>query len=243
MRVARDRIRGVDSGEVAAEAWRDDGGTAPRGIDVKPQLLRLAETCQIRKGIDHAGCRGADRPDHHEWREPASPILGHSSREISEIHLQIAIRCDHAQRPAAQSRHLRDLGERVMGLVRQIDRRRCGQAPKPAFAIVRKRARQRDDDRREIRLRSAIREARDGTRREAELPRQPRERVPFDLVGRRRGTPARQLRVVHRDKRVCDDRRKRHARIEESEVPRMRHLHLPCSQHPFDVGADIVQGH
>ena len=39
VRVARDRIRGFDSGEMAPEARRDDGSAAPRSIDMKPQIL------------------------------------------------------------------------------------------------------------------------------------------------------------------------------------------------------------
>ena len=136
---------------------------------------------------------------------------------------------------------MRNLVERGVGFARQVDRRRSGKASKPVFAIVRECPGQGDDDRREIRLRSAVREVRNGAGREAELTRQPHESVPFDLVRRRRGAPGRQLWVVHRDDRLRDDRRKRHARVEEAEVAGMGYLHLPRSQHPLDICDDIVQ--
>src|SRR5262249_45273152 len=93
----------------------------------------------------------------------------------------------------------------------------------------------------EIRLRSAAGETGAGISGEAELIRQPRQCMPFDLVRRWRGAPGCQLWVVHRNQRVRDDGCKRHTRVEKAEVARMSYLHLPHSQHPFDIRGDVVQ--
>src|SRR5205823_455115 len=105
--------------------------------------------------------------------EPASTILGDSSGEIAEIHLEMVVYRDRADRPAPESSHVRDLVERVMGFARDVDRRRCGEALEPVLAIVREGSGQCDDDRRQIRLRAAAREASEGMGGEAELLRQP----------------------------------------------------------------------
>src|SRR2546422_895728 len=135
--------------------------------------------------IDVAGGRRPDRTDHHEWREPTFAIFRDSSGEITEIHLQIVVHRYRAHRPAPEPGHVRDLVERVMGLACHVDRRLSGEALQSAFAIVRKCPSQRDDDRGEIRLRSTAGEARDGVDGEAELTREPRQCVSFDLVRRR----------------------------------------------------------
>src|SRR5689334_24285526 len=97
--VARDGVRGLDSGEITPEARRDDGRAAPRRIDVKPQTLRLAKTSQIWQGINHASCGCPAGADHHEWREPAFPVLSHTSCKIPKIHLQMAVHGYRPQRP------------------------------------------------------------------------------------------------------------------------------------------------
>ena len=47
--------------------------------------------------------------------------------------------------------------------------------------------------------------------------------------------------VVHGDQRVGDHGGKRHAGIEQAEVARMRHLHLPGSQHLFYIGDHFLE--
>ena len=61
VRVARDRVGGVDAGEMAAEARREDGGAAPGRVDVEPQILRPAEARQIA---------AADRSRRRPWSRP-----------------------------------------------------------------------------------------------------------------------------------------------------------------------------
>ena len=241
MRVARDRIGAVDAGQVTLEARRDDGGAAPRRIDVKPEILRPAEAPQLRQGVDRTGARGAGGPDHHERRASVSTIRGDASGQIAEIHPQMAVRRDRPDRPAPESGHVGDLAEGVVGLAGQVEGRRSGESAQSLLPVRGERPRQRDDDGREIRLRAAAREACDGRGREAELAHQPGEGVPLDLVRRRRRPPGRQLRVVHRDQRIRDDRGHRHARIEEAEVTRVGDVHLPRPQHRLDVGDDLIE--
>ena len=123
MRIAGDRIGGVDAGEMAAQARRDDGGAAPRRVDVKPQVLRPAEAREIRQWIDGAGGRRPGGRDDHQRCTSFAAVLSDMSREIREIHSQIAIRRDDAERRAPEARHVRDFVERMMGFARQID---CG---------------------------------------------------------------------------------------------------------------------
>jgi hypothetical protein len=111
----------------------------------------------------------------------------------------------------------------------------------PVVARVRKRPRQRHDDCRKIRLRAATGKVRHGLGGEAELTSQPRQYVAFHLVRGRRGMPCRKLWIVHRGERVRDDRRRRHARVEKTEIAWMRDLYLPGLQHPLHIGADGVQ--
>ena len=70
------------------------------------------------QGIDRARGRGPGGTDDHDRREPVAPILGDPSCEIAEVHLQIAVGRDRAQRAAPDPGHVRDLVERVMGLAR-----------------------------------------------------------------------------------------------------------------------------
>src|SRR3977135_209797 len=62
VRVARDRIRVAYSGEMAPEERRDDGGAAPRRVDVKPQILRPEETRQLRTKLQPDGRQQSTRP-------------------------------------------------------------------------------------------------------------------------------------------------------------------------------------
>src|SRR5439155_11828805 len=97
------------------------------------------EPRQVRQRIDRAGRRCPACPDHHEGREPPSTILGDSSGEIAEIHPEMVVYRDRADRTAPESSHVRDLVERVMGFARDVYRRRCREAPEPVLAIVRER--------------------------------------------------------------------------------------------------------
>src|ERR1043166_7572895 len=106
---------------MAAEPRRNDGGASPRGIDVKPEILRPAKTRQIRQGVDHAGGRGPRRADHHEWRVSISAICGPLPCQISKIHFETTIRGYLTKRSAADPRHMRDLFEPMMRFLRQID--------------------------------------------------------------------------------------------------------------------------
>ena len=123
----------------------------------------------------------------------------------------------------------------------QVDGRLRGKRSQPVLAVVGEGARQRDDDCRQIRLRAATREARRRLGGQPELPRQPGEGVSLDLVGRGRRPPGRELRVVHRDERVRDDRRERDAGVEQPEIARVRDVNLPSLQHLLDVGDDVGQ--
>src|SRR5690242_15081608 len=104
------------------QAGRDDGGATPRGIDVKPQIARPAEARDLRQGIDHAGRSGASRTDHHKWREPASTIFGYPPGEVIGIHLKILAGGYLAESAAPQARHVSNLFERMMSLLRQVNR-------------------------------------------------------------------------------------------------------------------------
>ena len=154
MRIAGDRIRRLDSGEMSPQFWRDNRCAAPRGIDVKPQQLpgKSAPIQATDRSRRPRSFRGAD---HHEGRKPVSPILGYSSFQIRHVHLEIAVGGHHAQRFSPESRHVRDLVEAVVGLFCEIDRRRGFEASQPIFAVARKRRGQSDNHRREICLRSA----------------------------------------------------------------------------------------
>ena len=129
-----------------AQPWREDGGAAPRRVDVEPQVFRSTEPRQIRKRVDGARRGGAGRPDHHDRREPVSTVLCDASGEICEIHPPIAVGRHRPQRAPSDPRHVRDLVERVVGFAGQVDRRRGRHAPKPTVAVRRERPRQCDDD-------------------------------------------------------------------------------------------------
>ena len=114
-----------------------------------------------------------------------------------------------------------------MCLARQVYGWRCRKLPQPILAVVRKRPSQRHSNCREIRLRFAIREIREGTGRQAEFSHQPVQCVPFDFVRPRRSTPRGELRVVRRHQRVRHNGGRRHTWIEETKVTRVSNLHLP----------------
>src|SRR5579862_4468848 len=155
MRVAADRIRIGDSSQVALEARRDRGSSAPRSIDVKPQILRPAEARQFRQRIDHPRRSGPCGSDHKERSQSRFAILSDSPCEVVKIHLQIAIHRYCPKRSASQARHTRNLQESVMGPARQVDGWRFTQLPETPFDIVWKGPRQGYEHRRKIRFAAA----------------------------------------------------------------------------------------
>ena len=177
MRVAGDRVRVADSGEMAFEARRKYRGAAPSRIHVKPQALCPAELRQVRQWIDRAGRGGSRRADCQEGCAPALPVFRHFSRQIREVHFQVAVRRYPAQRVPPEPRHVRDLVERVVGFARQVNGRWRGDAPQPVLAISREFAGQSGDHRREIRFRAATGKARGGIGGKAELGGEPGERM------------------------------------------------------------------
>ena len=179
--------------------------------------------------------------DDHERKEPIVPIFRHAPLQLIQIHLQIVVGRDHSQRSPSQARHVSDLVVAVMGLGSQINRGSGVQVAKTVFAVIGERARESDHHRRDVRLGSATGERRDGISREAELLRKPTKRVPFDLIGRGRGTPICQLRVIHGDQRVGHHRSQRHAGVKQTKVARVRDLHLPGTQHLFNIGNHFLE--
>ena len=106
---------------------------------------------------------------------------------------------------------------------------------KTVFAVIGERAGESDHHCREVRLRSATGERRNRIARQAKLLRKPTKRVPFDLIGRRRGTPICQLRVIHGDQSVGHHRSQRNAGVKQTKVAGMRNLDLPGTQHLFNI--------
>src|SRR5580704_9686639 len=93
----------------------------------------------------------------------------------------------------------------------------------------------------EIGFRASTSEGCNGVSGEAELSRQPAQRMPLDLVRARRGAPVGELRVVHSHQSLGDHRRERHGWIEQAQVSRMSYLNLPGAKHPLGVLDDLIE--
>ena len=127
------------------EPRRDNGRASPRRVHVKPEIFGAAETSQVRQWIDCAGSRGPGSANHHEGCEPAGPIFGHAHRKIVQVHFLMAIRRDNADRIAADSRHVGDFAEGMMGFGGQVKGGLRGQTPDSLVAISGKSACERDN--------------------------------------------------------------------------------------------------
>ena len=68
------------------------------GVDVKPQPLLAAALCHSRQRIDHSCRRRPGGTDNHEREEAMVSILGHTSLQFAEIHLQITVSGYDSQR-------------------------------------------------------------------------------------------------------------------------------------------------
>ena len=241
MRVAGDGVSQLDSGEVMSEGRRENRCAAPCGVDVKPKAGLLAELSDLRQGIDYTGRGGSGVGHNHERQEPIGTILRHAFSELIDVHFELAVSRDLSEIPPPDSGHMRDLVEAEVSFLSEIDGWLAGKMAKAEFAIAREGVSQCDDDRRKICLHTTAGKCCDGMVRQSEFTGEPSERVSLNFIGSGRGSPVCQLRVVHRDERICDNRGQGDAGIEQAEVARVGNLHLPFPQHSFRICDDIFE--
>ena len=244
MRVAGDRVRSLDTSEMMLELRRDDRSAAPGGVDMKPQVC-FAQTRAISgSGSITPAAVVPAVPTTMNGRNPLRAVFSDRAVQLLNIHLEIAVRRDQTKALPSEPGHVRDFVEAMMRLPGEVDRRLRGEA-----AEVRVRRS------REMRASSATTTAERfasipplvkvaiESLRQTELCGEPTKCVALHLVGRGRGAPVRQLWVIHGDQGVGDHRCQGHAGVEEAEVARVRHLHLPFMQHLLHVGDYVVQAH
>ena len=128
-----------------------------------------------------------------------------------------------------------------MGLFSEIDCGLTGELLQAMFAIFRKGPRERNYDGRKICFRPTACKCRDGILRKAKFIREPSQRVPLNLVCRRRRAPVSQLRVEHGHKRIGNNRGRHNTRVIEAEVAWVSNLHLPFAQHLLHVGDHFIE--
>src|SRR5579871_160706 len=122
-----------------------------------------------------------------------------------------------------------DLIERMMGFAADVNYGLSFEMAQALLAVAREGVSERDDDSREVRLGASGGKTGARLRRQTEFAGKPGKRVALNLIGRGRCAPGGKLRIEGRNQRIRNDRRHRHARVEESEVARVRHLHVPGS--------------
>ena len=85
-------------------------------VDVKPEPGLPAKLPQLRQRIDHPAAVVPAVPTTMKGAKPFFRSSATRRCKILDIHLQIAVRRDDAERPSPEPGHVRDLVEPVMGL-------------------------------------------------------------------------------------------------------------------------------
>ena len=144
---------------------------------------------------------------------------------------------------AADAGHVRDLVERVVGLRRQVDRRRAAERREARRSPYSGKARvSASDHRRQVRFRAAAREGRAGRRPAGRTWPPATASVCRSIslaAGDVRQVASCGLYAATSVSAITEA--DGHARVEEPEIARMRDLHLPPPHHRFDVGDDRLE--
>ena len=85
MRVERQRVRVLDSGERLPSALGEHGEAAVRGVDVEPDAALAAEGRQLRERIDRAGVRRARGEGEERRAGPARTSASIAAASVAGI--------------------------------------------------------------------------------------------------------------------------------------------------------------
>ena len=217
MRVERDRVGPVETGEQVPGRRSRRGGKAVGSVDVKPDSGRCAD---IRERVDRiagAGQRGSGGRDDRDGGTARGTIRGDRGLDRLGNEASICVDRQRSHVPRADPQKLGSPFDRVVRLVRAVQRRRHASEPVPPRPRDGTLAGRRE--RRHVRHGAATRE-RPRTGREADELGDPADRLLLDL-GRRSG-PDREVRVEARREQIAEHANLEPGRGNEREVARTR---------------------
>ena len=123
MRVQADRVGALDSGEEPGALPAERGETTVGGVDMQPDVLRLAEIRHLLERVDRSGARrpgvGADR----HGLEPRGAILGDRARQSLHVQTVLPVGRDHADALPPDADDHRGTRLRTVALVAHVDGR------------------------------------------------------------------------------------------------------------------------
>ena len=117
VRVHRDGVGQPAAGHFMCVGGREDGGAAPRGVDVQPEVVLLADGRERRDGVVGAEDGGAGRGVEVEGREALVLGVGDAGRQGGGVHAAgFWVHGHGTDGRGAQAEHLRGLFDAVVAV-------------------------------------------------------------------------------------------------------------------------------
>ncbi len=180
-----------------APALRQDGRGAVGAVDVQPDVLRGAQRGQLPEGIDGPGVGRAGVRHHAQRPAPGRPVVGQHAAQVGQREAQLGVRGHRAALVAPEAQDAQGLGQRGVGLVGAVDRRRR------VGTALRHLARRGHG--REVRHRTAAQQDAPSALGQAAQLAQPVDHDQLDLRGRAGGQPVAHEDVVGAGQQVAHD--------------------------------------
>ena len=129
VRVDRERVDAVETGEEVRARGRRGGGSAVGAVHVQPHAVRCADVGERVERVDGAGARGAGDADHRDRRDAGGNVGLDRARELVGPDAEGIVAADRAQRPPAEAEDVAGALERVVHVLGRVDPAEPGATP------------------------------------------------------------------------------------------------------------------